>query len=492
MTPDPYEEILYPGFPFAQTHPDRLFTVAALYGVAAARPETCRLLEIGCGDGVNLVAMAEGLPGMRAVGIDRAAYPLERGRSIAAEIGLDNVELRAVDLLEADGDLGEFDYVVAHGVFSWVPDPVREALLALIARLLAPAGVAFVSYNALPGGHVRRAARDLLRWHARDAVEPGRRVQRAREAIALAQRFGNRTDPFGIALENEITRLAALPASSLLHDDLGHDWEPYMLADFVARARAHGLAYLADAELGELHDERYPAGVDDAIREAEPDDPVAREQYGDMLAGRPFRQTLLVGPDAAPSPDPVVSGLGALHLSARRAPDPLAGEYASPADAALAVLAARYPRGATLGELAEETGTSADLLGAGLLGAFRAGLLELEARPPRHASVLPERPSVTHLARVMARDGVHVPTLDHGVFRSDDPVTRRLITLMDGTRDREALVEGLLDSVGTELVLEVEGGGPPGREDLRGPFTHQTEINLAAFLKERLIVQDAA
>src|SRR5688572_18371381 len=115
-TADPYEAVLYPGFPFAQTHPDRLFMVGVLHGLDPAPPEGCRVLEIGCGDGINLIAMAAALPGVTGVGIDRAAGPLERGRRYADALGLD-VQLRAIDLLEA-GDLGTFDYVVAHGVYA--------------------------------------------------------------------------------------------------------------------------------------------------------------------------------------------------------------------------------------------------------------------------------------------------------------------------------------------------------------------------------------
>src|SRR5687767_3290701 len=92
---DPYEAVLYPGFPFAQTHPDRLYLLGVLHGLEPARPETCRVLEIGCGDGLNLVAMAASLPAMTGLGIDRAAAPLERGRRYAEALSLD-VKLQAV------------------------------------------------------------------------------------------------------------------------------------------------------------------------------------------------------------------------------------------------------------------------------------------------------------------------------------------------------------------------------------------------------------
>lgn len=482
MSADPYEAVAYPGFPFAQTHPDRLFTVAVLHGVDAAPPAECRLLELGCGDGVNVVAMAAGLPGMRALGIDRAASPLERGRALAAAAGAGNVELRALDLLAARAeDLGEFDYVVAHGVLSWVPEPVRAALLALTAGVLAPSGVAFVSYNALPGGYVRRAARDLLRLHAGDEADPERRVARAQEAIALAQGFGARTDPYGIAFGHEIERLSRLAANSLLHDDLSDVWEPMALRHVAARAAEHGLAYLGDADLSELRLDRFPPGVDDALHRIAGDDVVLREQYGDLLAGRPFRQSLFVRADAAPSPQPVAAGVERLRLRVEVAPDPLpGGGHASPLDAALDRIAARFPATVAAADVP-------DVSSADLLAAFRLGRLELHARAPEWAVTLPERPAATPLARAMAATGTHVVTLDHGAYLADDPIARRLLTLMDGSRSPAQLVDGLVASVGRELV--VEGDATP--EELRSALAARAEEDLAAFLEARLIRQDA-
>src|SRR4051794_31276297 len=158
-----YDEVRYRGQAFPQTHPDRLALLAALHGLEAADPDACGVLELGCGDGMNLVGMAAASPAMRVVGIDAAAAPLERGRMVADELGLgERVRLEAGGGREL-GDLGEFDYVIAHGLWSWVPPDVREALLAAMAGALAPAGVAFLSYIALPGGNLRLLGRDVAR-----------------------------------------------------------------------------------------------------------------------------------------------------------------------------------------------------------------------------------------------------------------------------------------------------------------------------------------
>src|SRR3954449_9384071 len=157
-----YDEVRYSSFPYAQTHPDRLATVAILYGLRPPDPFHARVLEIGCGAGGNLMAMAAATPGIRATGVDLASAAIEEGRVTVAAIGLENIELRQGDVRElTDGSLGMFDYVIAHGVYGWIPADARDALLATIRASLAPDGLAFVSYNAEPGGYFRRMLRDV-------------------------------------------------------------------------------------------------------------------------------------------------------------------------------------------------------------------------------------------------------------------------------------------------------------------------------------------
>src|SRR5262245_44493170 len=168
MPENVYDQVRYSNYPYAQTHPDRLATVAILYGLRPPDPFTARVLEIGCGAGGNLMAMAAATPGIQAVGIDLAAEPIREGQKAIAEIGLANIELRNEDVRAlTEGKLGAFDYVVAHGVYGWIPEDARDALLASIATALTPDGIAYVSYNAEPGGYFRRMLRDVGLWHAR-------------------------------------------------------------------------------------------------------------------------------------------------------------------------------------------------------------------------------------------------------------------------------------------------------------------------------------
>jgi SAM-dependent methyltransferase len=185
-----YDEVLYASYPFPQTHPDRLATLASLFGLHPAPVTGCRVLELGCGDGANLVPMAFGFPQSQFVGIDLAARPIALGQAQVAGLKLENLDLRCCDILAVDAAFGEFDYIIAHGVYSWVQEAVRDRLLAVCKERLVPAGVAYVSYNTYPGYHLRDLVRGMMAFHVRGITEPQERIQQALSLLKfLLQKF---------------------------------------------------------------------------------------------------------------------------------------------------------------------------------------------------------------------------------------------------------------------------------------------------------------
>lgn len=140
-----YNDVPYTSFLDPMRHPDRLATIGTLLGLDVAPTATCHVLEFACGDGTNLVPIAATLPNATFVGFDFAARPVAHARSMARDLGLTNIQLLELDLRQLPADLGSFDYVIAHGFYSWIPAEIRVHLMPLIARHLAPNGVAFVS-----------------------------------------------------------------------------------------------------------------------------------------------------------------------------------------------------------------------------------------------------------------------------------------------------------------------------------------------------------
>src|SRR6202000_776454 len=133
-----------------------------------------------------------------------------------------NAELEQADVRAlTNGELGAFDYVVAHGLYSWVPDEARDALLAAVATHLTPGGVAYVSYNATPGGYFRRLMRDAGLWHARGIEDEAARAVKAQELYRfLEQQRMTDADTYGQLLGRILPSLSQGPVWRLVHDDL--------------------------------------------------------------------------------------------------------------------------------------------------------------------------------------------------------------------------------------------------------------------------------
>jgi len=488
-----YTRVPYPGLAFPQTHPDRLALLAILHGLDPAPAAGARVLEAGCADGLNIVAMAGNSPGLTALGFDLVDPAL--GREAAAGLGLTTVRLEQADLLDAH-DWGEFDYVVAHGVYAWVPDAARDALMALFARCLAPHGVAFVSYNALPGARLRTMLREMALLHAGEEAGLDERVDKGRELYGfLAPWAEDRPDAYGAVLASELKRLRRLSKPLLAHDDLGERYDPVWLRDVARHAERHGLRYLADADPSELRSDRQPAGVDEQLDALAGCDRVAWEQYADLLAGRPFRQTLLCRGDAPLDDEIDPARLARLWFRATEeagigtAPDaeddaddeldrgPIRNGSSGPA--AVARLTLTRPGSLGFEELRDSLGNAEPgALAAELWRAFRAGEVELSAAPDRHAAAAGERPEAAPVARWQAARGPELTSLSHEPVRLDDPLGRLLIRLCDGTRDRAALVDALVAAVGDELMLTMEGRPVTDGETVRGQLAGGLEPNL--------------
>src|SRR5438094_55973 len=137
-----YDQVPYPSFAFPFTHPSRLAALARLAGLDAPPLEQCRVLELGCARGGNVIPMAAQLPHARFLGIDLSPVQIDAANQTIRALGLANIELRRMDILDVTATTGEFDYIIAHGVWSWVPPVVREKILAILAQNLAPDGIA--------------------------------------------------------------------------------------------------------------------------------------------------------------------------------------------------------------------------------------------------------------------------------------------------------------------------------------------------------------
>jgi SAM-dependent methyltransferase len=467
---NPYDAVAYPGHAFSQTHPARLATIAHFHGMSPAMPAAMRVLELGCGRGGNLIPMAAQYPGSAFVGIDLSGSAIAHARASAAELGLDNLAFHHRDIMAVTAELGRFDYIIVHGVYSWVPERVRERIIAIFDELLAPQGVAYVSYNALPGCRLRDLARDVMLFETRDISDPQERVRVARASLKA---FAEASDPntfHGAALRMRLEQLADTPDNVLYHDDLNPGARAFALHEVLDVAARHGLQFLAEASFPNLYGAaKGPAQAMLARIPAE--EAVLREQSLDLLIGRAFRETLLCRAEVplrrGISPDALRPYHLAAHARLVEEPD----EERRPGvdrfefeegvrlsvdlhlcKAALRLMSAAWPAGFAwddlvarsceqvrqeLGpDLAHEIGRLEEALAA----IFKAGLLDIKLEPAPLTTEIAERPAASRVARWQASTTNEVTDLRHRMVVLDGVVVRRFVCLLDGSRDAHALL----------------------------------------------------
>jgi methyltransferase-like protein len=452
-----YNEVLYETSPRFATHPDRLAAVARLFGMEAAPVNRCRYLEIGCGNGTQIASMAYHLPESRFVGVDLAEVPLATGQRMRATLEIANLTLRLGDLCDIGEDLGEFDYIVAHGVYSWVPADVRDALLRVCQKHLAHNGVAYISYNILPGHHICEFLRNLMLFHTRDIEDSGERLRQARWSLQFVASSPWLPDVWRTLLESEITSLLKLPDAWLFHDDLSPVNHPVYFHEFVAHAGRHGLQYLGDADPHEMFDPQdllkpVSGGV------------IEREQYMDFLKARRFRQTVLCHQSQTLEHRPLEDCMERFLFSSlyRTGEDGkiegLRGVKITPKHDAVHRIASAlgkiYPLPLTFAELVPHAGTESALRDI-LTGMVLSGFADFHVYNFPCQTIVSSKPAASRLARYQAIDSPRVSNACFRVLELDE-TSRRLMHLLDGTRTHRQIVEGLARSRGAPPLKEIE------------------------------------
>lgn len=480
-----YDVVPYPSGAFPQTHPSRLAGMARIFGLAAASPAGARVLELGCGDGSNLLPLAEQLPGATFLGIDSSQVAIAGGQKTLEKAGLKNVELRHASILDFATSEGKFDYIIAHGVFSWVPEPVREKLLGICAEHLTENGVAYVSYNALPGWNMRRGLRDMMLYHTRGYNDPAKRVQQSRALLAfLTESVPTENNAYGLLLKSELEMMKGMPDNYLLHDILGEENTPFYFHEFVGRAAKHGLQYLGEPSLAEMLSINFPEKVNQTLKQLN-NQLVAQEQYMDFLRNRSFRQTLLCRSNVAlnRAVSPALLSQMAFRSALVRATGPVelipgvsvgfitaAGVQLNSTDAfvkamlqtlaetkGVSVIAyrdllesARARSRPFLGEApADRDQIDEVTLQTNLMNLLARGFIELYAEPVAVRTDVPEKPAVSALARYQAMNTRMMTNRIHHSVPAD-AASRYVIAACDGTRNR--------DEVTAELVARVVEG----------------------------------
>lgn len=477
-----YDDLPYEGGPVPGSHPDRLAVIGRLFGMQPKDVTNCRVLEIGCALGGNLLPMAHAFPNSQFVGIDASTRQVEMGRALIAEHGVTNLELIATDVRDIAGWDQRFDYIICHGVLTWVPPDVQDAIAAACRALLAPQGIAYVSYNALPGFHMRAGIGEMMRYHARNFSDPAERSEQARALLEFlvktTERFvPNDPDPGGYhqLLAHELRILNGAPNYYLAHEHLVDEPTAFYLHEFLEFIAPHGLQYLGDSDLHTMMLRDLPDDVAASVNSIAVNQ-AALEQYRDFIVNRMFRRSLVCRseeqlvrhistdaikscsyrinterPEGKPWTIRKVGGFGAVVSDSGVAAVLDALDAAMPSALDFETLAARLPEGVAADE---------ERLCAILLSLLSLDAIVFRTWSPETATTISERPAAFEPAAKSAAAGfVTLPTPyhDHQVLH---PFVARMVPLLDGTRtgaEVAAAMKSLLDS--GELVLDEQPKG---------------------------------
>lgn len=249
-----YDELPYCDYAIAQTAPEVLSMVSLFHGGPRVDAANCRVLELGCASGGNLLPMAWYRPGCSFVGVDYSTVQIDRARAGRAELGLDNVDFLLGDFEAARRDLeGPFDIIMAHGVFSWIDDEVRDDLMVASRELLADGGLLYLNYNALPGWKVRGMVRDFLLAQTAGMEDLRARSERCRElAAAVIGPLGEGEHPYTQLLEREFRMVTQHDPAYIAHEYITPRNRPYWRSEFEALVGQWGFETVAEATFNDL------------------------------------------------------------------------------------------------------------------------------------------------------------------------------------------------------------------------------------------------
>ena len=293
-----YSELGYKSMPFPYTTPATLEAYAALVGISAPNPKTARVLELGATYGGNIISQALFNPDATFVGIELSQEQVEKGNEVIANAGLTNVSLVQSDIASIGSEIGTFDYIIAHGVYSWVDDGVKEALLRLIDEHLAEDGIAYISYNTYPGWHTMDEVRQLMMFSNRDKAQFNHK-EKVLHGKTIGSIVGSQILKYDNLKERNSKFLGAL--RSVMQKDeyyVGHDHlepnnDPVYFYQFNDHLEAHNLAYLCDADLTLSMVRSFDADIADTLDKLALNDHVAQEQYLDFMLDTTFRKSII-------------------------------------------------------------------------------------------------------------------------------------------------------------------------------------------------------
>lgn len=460
-----YNKTPYQSFPFSHTHPAHLFTIGKLFGLTPKPVEKARILELGCASGGNLIPVGLQFPTSECLGIDISDKQIDDGIQQLLDLDIKNVTLRHQSLLDFGKEDGKFDYIICHGVYSWVDNAARKKIMQICHENLTKNGIAYISYNTFPGWNMVNSVRDLMMWHTKNITEPATKANQARSVLKfISDGLQEDKSPYSTFLRNEIQLLSMHADSYLLHEHLSSYNDPVYFHEFMEQANQAQLAYLSDAFLATMFTENLPPQFANELKKI--NNIVTTGQYMDFIRNQRFRCTLLCHQDqkinrslkttdikdfylqfTGKSDNPHLSekDIGQGHeISFMNASVTLKLRNTLSQLAMLILYQEQLKplhykelceqmiiRGPTKDPAAVENHLNEEL---NLMRTVLAGLIHISSYPASYTLTLSEKPMACPYASYMATKQQYATNRRHQSVRLD-PLTKSILPLLDGTHD---------------------------------------------------------
>ncbi|MCV6636520.1 class I SAM-dependent methyltransferase [Candidatus Albibeggiatoa sp. nov. NOAA] len=447
------DELPYTSQAMPYTHPQHLATIGQIFGMQAAQPR--RILELACGDGSNILGIAQSMPKTECWAIDKSETKIVQAQKVADKAKLHNVTLKAMDILEVDSSLGQFDYIIVHGIYSWGSAEVKQKILQLCKQLLSEKGIAYVSYDTTPAGDSRRIVRQMLRYHSMGMKDSQQRLDQLHALFKFLIAANRETNTaYSLMLQEEYQIFQQLPHPELYLDYIDADNEPVLFTEFMQRAHDQELDYLGDAFFKTMLPQNLSADVQQNLAAFE-QNILQQEQYMDFARNRRYRHTLLVHKDITLERNLDVSLLKDFYLccdfQVKQVEDAIhfVGTHGTvttenpAAQKVFTYLGQQYPRFVKVDELLENTGTQseAQTIFETLFSCCMQGVIELHHESAPYTAEINEQPFASPLARAQAELGLtRVTNLrNEPVDISSNVICLHLLPYLDGQHNQSDL-----------------------------------------------------
>lgn len=483
-----YDEVPYESFTYGQTHPQHMAMIGSLFGLNVPDIKTAHVLELGCAAGMNLFPLALTYPKAKFTGIDLSQEQIKFADTHKEALGLKNITFNKDDILTFDlkKNKDKFDYIICHGVYSWVPENVSERILELCRECLSDNGLALISYNTLPGWNAVRSLREMMLFHTSRFNNPNEKVSEARKLLNfLAENVSDGRSAYKGLIEDERKLLQSVNDSYLYHDHLENTNHQYYFHQFAEAAHKYDLNYVGDSSLVTMFVGNMPQKALETLKAV--NNIVLQEQYMDFVTNRRFRTSIITKKQNTPNralrneqimdycltanmkteedkPDltkPVkfVKNGGGYFTTNAETSSTLFAELVASGNRPIAArdLAARVQKKLKL-KTSDEI--EAILVQHGLQFALR-GFINLHTDSPSFVSEVSEKPEVFALARLQAAQPncKAVTNALCGMIPSD-MIANLLMQQMDGKKTLEDITDYLVSQAAAKKITIRKDGQP--------------------------------